>query len=313
MKTSIQFFIFIVFYLCFFTKAYGFHLQYDEHNTSNNDSLVNLLKTADKETTRSVLKNLTPRSENIVLKETAAKLAIQLEQKEAQLNNTIFGIFSLGFLGLLLILYFYTLKKQKTKNKVSSKIKAPSPDLSTNNTPTPLPPSSLIDTSKYLDKQTNNYASLIQQIKVLKEENETWQRQLTANSLEFIRHENLVKTIGQKLPPVIKNVQGDIRNQLIELNNLLERHRNHKDEWENFKFYFEQINPSFIHILQESFPNLNNNDIRLIAFIRLSLNTGEIATLLRVSSSSIHKARYRLKKKLSLEKEIDLDRYLLNL
>lgn len=315
MKILLYFFIFTTF-LCFSAKAHSSQLYYYNKNiASKTDSLLKLLETADKETTINVVNNLPEHSENIVLKEATIQLATQLEQKEEQLNNTIAGIFAFGFIGLLLVLIYSVLSnKRQPKNKVLRKKGANSPDLITSRIPTS-PPLIATNTTKplALNKQTNNHAALINQIKILKEENETWQRQLTANSLEFIRHENLVKTIGQKLPPVIEHVKGDARNQLIELSNLLERHRSHKDEWENFKFYFEQINPSFIHSLQENFPNLNNNDTRLIAFIRLNLNTGEIATLLKVTVGSIHKARYRLKKKLSLDKEVDLDSYLRNL
>jgi len=155
--------------------------------------------------------------------------------------------------------------------------------------------------------------SLKDQIKLLTEKNQTSQRRLTANSLEFIRHENLVKTIGQKLSPVINRVKGDTRNQLIELSNLVERHQNHKDEWESFNHFFGQVHPGFTIQLQEQFPELSNNDIRLISFLRLQLTTGEIASLLKVTPSSIHKARYRLKKKLQLDKEIDLDKFLANI
>ena len=51
---------------------------------------------------------------------------------------------------------------------------------------------------------------------------------------------------------------------------------------------------------------LNPNETRLCAYIRMELATKEIAQLSGISPDSVQKNRYRLKKKLKLEREINL-------
>ena len=45
----------------------------------------------------------------------------------------------------------------------------------------------------------------------------------------------------------------------------------------------------------------------------MGLTTKEIAQLMGISAGSVQKARYRLKKKLELEKEVNLIEYISNL
>lgn len=71
-------------------------------------------------------------------------------------------------------------------------------------------------------------------------------------------------------------------------------------DWAEFQVHFAQIHPHFFPRLQNQFPNLNANDLRLCAYLRLHLSSKEIANLLHINHSSAQKARYRLKKKLGL-------------
>lgn len=252
---------------------------------------------------------------HLVEQSTTTENRTSILKEKKQTNRSVLWIFSylVSICLLILLLKRYYQKQIATASNNLSKKNTPSPTSIPSSVKPATAPTTIQPISTNNDPTTINKNALIDQIKTLREKNQTSQRQLTANSLEFIRHENLVKTIGKKLSPVIGRVKGDTRNQLIELSNLVERHQNHKSEWDSFRHFFGQVHPGFMIQLQEQFPELNNNDIRLISFLRLQLTTGEIASLLKVTPSSIHKARYRLKKKLNLDKEVDLDKFLANI
>jgi DNA-binding CsgD family transcriptional regulator len=57
-------------------------------------------------------------------------------------------------------------------------------------------------------------------------------------------------------------------------------------------------------------PGLTKGEIRLSYLIRQKMNNKEIATVLNVSPAAVEKAKYRLKKKITLEKEESLDTYI---
>ena len=53
--------------------------------------------------------------------------------------------------------------------------------------------------------------------------------------------------------------------------------------------------------------DLSEKDFRLLAFARLGLSIKEVAALLHVEPASVKTARYRLKKKLNLPPEQDIE------
>ncbi len=77
-------------------------------------------------------------------------------------------------------------------------------------------------------------------------------------------------------------------------------------EKETFYGEVEQIHKDFKMKLDTSFPGLSDQEKKLATLIRLNLSNKEIATLLSISPKSVEVSRYRLKRKLGLEKEDNL-------
>ena len=68
-----------------------------------------------------------------------------------------------------------------------------------------------------------------------------------------------------------------------------------------------ELDKQFVSRLMKRFPTLSNYDVRLVTFIRLGMTSQEIASILNITMSSLHKSRYRLRKKLGLETGNDLE------
>ena len=87
---------------------------------------------------------------------------------------------------------------------------------------------------------------------------------------------------------------------------------NNEDEWQKFKVHFENVHPTFFEKLKKEFPKLTANDLKQCAFVKMNLSNKEVALLLNITPKSVKMNRYRLKKKLSLEKDEALDSFLHN-
>ena len=61
---------------------------------------------------------------------------------------------------------------------------------------------------------------------------------------------------------------------------------------------------------QKNSPNLSIYDLRMCAYLKIGLNSKEIADIFQVLPSSINVSRYRLRKKLNLSQEEDLYEFL---
>lgn len=80
-----------------------------------------------------------------------------------------------------------------------------------------------------------------------------------------------------------------------------------EEGWLEFTRLVEQVHQHFFTRLNVIFPNLTPAEVRLITLIKLKFSIKEAASMLGISADSVRKARYRLKKKLSLEEDNSLD------
>ncbi|MFB6319061.1 helix-turn-helix transcriptional regulator [Saccharicrinis sp. FJH54] len=112
---------------------------------------------------------------------------------------------------------------------------------------------------------------------------------------------------------------------LMELKEGLEKMRNSDSKrWENkileevsnekrnffFHKLFSELHQDFINRLTEKHTNLTPHDVRILSFIRINLDTQEIANLMNISPKSVDVTRYRLRKKMGLSHETDLNLYI---
>ena len=68
---------------------------------------------------------------------------------------------------------------------------------------------------------------------------------------------------------------------------------------------------SYMLRLKTRFPTLSANDLRICALLRNNLSTKEVAHRLGIGADSANKARYRIRRKLSLKRGDDLIYFLL--
>jgi len=90
----------------------------------------------------------------------------------------------------------------------------------------------------------------------------------------------------------------------------LNRELQSENYWDHFERNYRDLHDAFSEALVERHPKLTKGEIRLSYLVRQKMNNKEIATVLNVSPAAVEKAKYRLKKKIGLEKEESLDQYL---
>ncbi|MDG5490529.1 tetratricopeptide repeat protein [Psychroserpens sp. SPM9] len=74
------------------------------------------------------------------------------------------------------------------------------------------------------------------------------------------------------------------------------------EDWETFKSKFENVYPKFFVKVRMTHSDITNAEERLLALEKLNLKTPEIANILGVSTDSVVKNRYRLRKKLGISR-----------
>lgn len=85
-----------------------------------------------------------------------------------------------------------------------------------------------------------------------------------------------------------------------------------KNEWESFEHNLMQSNEDFVHKLSNKYPILTSKDIKLCIYLKMNLSSKEIAPLMNISFRGVELHRYRLRKKLDLNPEESLSKFMIN-
>ena len=94
--------------------------------------------------------------------------------------------------------------------------------------------------------------------------------------------------------------------KIRKLVNVIDREISTKKDLEVFDSNFNAVHEEFLKILKEHYPSLNQNDHRLCTFIKMNKTTKEIATFLNLSVRGVETSRYRLRKKMGLDSDVNL-------
>jgi DNA-binding CsgD family transcriptional regulator len=76
---------------------------------------------------------------------------------------------------------------------------------------------------------------------------------------------------------------------------------------------FSENNQELIVRIAKEYPTLTDNDLRIITLIRTNMSSKEIAAILNISNSSFDTSRYRIRKKMGLGRDEDLNNFVRNL
>ncbi len=115
---------------------------------------------------------------------------------------------------------------------------------------------------------------------------------------------------------------NEIKEELAKLNNvdtidpvlsIINKNINNKEDWKFFEEAFNHADKDFFKKVKDLHPQLTSNDLRLCVYLRMNLSSKEIAPLLNISHRSVEIKRYRLRKKIDLKREVNLNDYFISL
>ncbi len=138
-------------------------------------------------------------------------------------------------------------------------------------------------------------------------------KELTTNVLYLLQKNELINSITSRLLKLKENLKAEnvapVQKIIVDLQSITE-----KEVWEEFEYRFQNVHEEFYQNLKKKFPDLTPSEIKLAAFLRLNMNTKEIASITNQSVNSLETARYRLRKKLGItNQEVNLVNFLLNI
>lgn len=145
----------------------------------------------------------------------------------------------------------------------------------------------------------------------LKRELEFKNRELTSYTINFVQKGQLIEDLRDNIAQIMNSGESDLVNKLNPLKKVVESNYQIDKEWDDFKLRFEEVHTGFFEQLKAVYPELSNSDLRLCALLRLNMSMKESSKILGISVDSVKTSRYRLRKKLNLDKDENLTDFIM--
>ncbi len=220
---------------------------------------------------------------------------IERDLKHRQYHGIFWGSMSVVLFLMILALSFFFRIKYKAQTEECIKLRSQNGDLESR-------------LNGELDQQKNDRMELLSQIQMLQSQNEQMQKAALFDALQIERKNKLL----DHLKVVLVEADGPENAGLFE--------RMIKDELRFDEVTgqpireFQTINPDFflkLRLLSEN--KITALELKHCAYIYLQHSTLDIATAFHIEPKSVRVTKYRIKQKLKLEKEVDLEAYLQSL
>ncbi|TYA84214.1 tetratricopeptide repeat protein [Seonamhaeicola marinus] len=125
-------------------------------------------------------------------------------------------------------------------------------------------------------------------------------RELTASALQLIEKEEFIVKLKES---ITKKNGVDVN----AINRMISSFQNAPGgNWDEFDARFTSINQSFYNNIRKKYPKLGPTDLKMCALIKLGFSCKEMSSLMGITIESVHTSRYRLRKKLGIDKGTNL-------
>ena len=137
-------------------------------------------------------------------------------------------------------------------------------------------------------------------------------KELASNMMYLMEKNEFITSISKKLIELKPDAKKDNKVLIQQIINEIKQNSSAKI-WDEFEIRFKEVHQNFYKKLHDEHPDLTLNEVKICAFLRLNMSTKEISAITHQSIKSINMARFRLRKKLDIDRDENLISYLKSL
>jgi DNA-binding CsgD family transcriptional regulator/cell division protein FtsB len=161
------------------------------------------------------------------------------------------------------------------------------------------------DLEKEIEKLKNDKL----QIKILAKDKE-----LVNNSLQVVKKNKILNGIIHKLKDInAESFDESTKFQFNKLNKSIVKEVNADKSWKDLEKHIKNVHFDFLKRLKEKHPSISPRELDLSTYLLMNMSTKEIAEIMNISNGGVELARYRLRKKLCLNKKENLIGFLMSI
>jgi DNA-binding CsgD family transcriptional regulator len=140
-------------------------------------------------------------------------------------------------------------------------------------------------------------------------------QELATSTMNLIRKNEMLYEVIDNINKASHEIKNNsdttvIISRLNKLERNIRQNIENDNNWKKFEENFDLVYENYLKRLGEMYPELNVSDKKLCAYLKMDLSSKDIAPLLNMSVRSVETNRYRLRKKLDLDRDTNLSEFL---
>ncbi|MGE8344010.1 MAG: triple tyrosine motif-containing protein, partial [Flavobacterium sp.] len=161
------------------------------------------------------------------------------------------------------------------------------------------------DLEKEIEKLKNDKL----QIKILAKDKE-----LVNNSLQVVKKNKVLNGIIHKLKDIDTGILDETtKSEFSKLHKSIVKEVNTDKSWKDLEKHIKNVHFEFLKRLKGQYPTISPRELDLSTYLLMNMSTKEIAEIMNISTGGVELARYRLRKKLGLNKKENLIGFLMSI
>jgi len=161
--------------------------------------------------------------------------------------------------------------------------------------------------SKFLGEQALNQKKIAE---LEKDKAESELQKLTFHTINrnrvLLEYKTKILALATKAMPAVKKGLQFVIDEI-------DKEINDDKEWKYLEPRLDKMYNEFITKLREKHPSLSLSEVKVASYVRMNLTSKEIAEFMHKTTRAIENDRYRLRKKLELDSNVSLQKYLMDL
>ncbi|WP_050977532.1 triple tyrosine motif-containing protein [Nitritalea halalkaliphila] len=168
----------------------------------------------------------------------------------------------------------------------------------------------IAETSSQLERSQQELEQL--RTEKLEAEIQSKNKKLASATMQLLNKNEFIDHAKNHLNQIIKKSRNqEVKQELQKVITSIDKNIAQDNDWEQFELYFDQVHGDFMQRFKGAYPTLSPQEIKLTAYLRMNLSSKEMAYLMNISTRGVEIARYRLRKKLNLERSENLQEFIL--
>lgn len=135
--------------------------------------------------------------------------------------------------------------------------------------------------------------------------------QLTTITMQLMKNNEFIQEVQDKISSTLNKKNS--KQEFKKLIKTIDKEISNNDSWDQFAYHFDQVHGNYLKKLADNNISLSPREIKMAAFLRMNMSSKEISKLLSITVRGVELARYRLRKKLNLNRDQNLVEYLIEL